>query len=314
MDPQALADAVAYGTARGGSGLIVRSGYQVASWGSQTQLYDLKSTTKSIGSVLLGLAIKDGKVQLDTKVRPLLPEIDVTPTDSSTRSWLPLITVRHLATHTAGFEKTGGFGRLLFQPGTKWSYSDGGPNWLADLLTVLYASDLKTVLQKRVLGDLGVATSMLSWRKNIYRPTTLRGFLRREFGSGISASVDAMARIGLLVARDGRWRTKQILPPGYAAQVGTTPAALRDLPLYDPSKYPGAPEDYGFLWWNNSAGILAGVPGDAFWGWGLGDSFILVVPSRDLVVVRAGPAWNDSWGKLTTIQPFFAKVTGAAAG
>ena len=39
----------------------------------------------------------------------------------------------HLATQTAGFEKPGGYTKLIFEPGTKWFYSDGGPNWLAEL-------------------------------------------------------------------------------------------------------------------------------------------------------------------------------------
>jgi CubicO group peptidase (beta-lactamase class C family) len=314
FDPAVLTDAVAYGAARGGSGLIVRSGYRVASWGSQAQLHALKSSTKSIGSVLLGLALKEGRVRLDTVLQPLLPELGNPPAENVATGWLPQITIRHLATHTAGFEKTGGYGRLLFQPGTRWSYSDGGTNWIADLLTVTFASDLKTVLQKRVLNDLGVTTSMLTWRKNNYREIKLRGFLRREFGSGMSASVDAMARIGLLMLRDGKWRAKQILPPGFAAQVATMPAAVRGLPLHDPAKYPGAPDDYGLLWWHNGTGVLQGVPRDAFWSWGLGTSFILVVPSLDLVVTRAGTDWDSSWGKLTTIQPFFAKVTQAVVG
>lgn len=313
MDPGRLAAAVAHGAARGGSGLVVRGGYAVAGWGSQTQRYDLKSSTKSIGSLLLGLAIADRKVTLDTPVQPLLPEFGNPPAANVATGWLPLITIRHLASHTAGFEKTGGYGRLLFQPGTRWSYSDGGPNWIADLLTVAYASDLKTVLQKRVLKDLGITGMMLTWRKNQYREASLRGFVRREFGSGISASVDAMARLGLLVARDGQWRTKRILPAGFAAELGTVPAATLALPLYDPKRYPGATQGYGYLWWSNSEGLLAGVPRDAFWSWGLGDSFILVVPSQDLVVARAGPSWGENWGELQAIQPFFALVTGAVA-
>src|SRR4051812_31890154 len=47
-----------------GSGMIVRHGKMVLSWGDQAALYDLKSSSKSIGVTVLGLALKDGKVKL----------------------------------------------------------------------------------------------------------------------------------------------------------------------------------------------------------------------------------------------------------
>ena len=50
----------------------------------------------------------------------------------------------------------------------------------------------------------------------------------------------------------------------------------------------GASSHYGLLWWNNNDGKIDGVPRDAFWSWGLKESFIIVIPSLDLVAVRAG--------------------------
>ena len=47
-------------------------------------------------------------------------------------------------------------------------------------------------------------------------------FARREFGSGISANVDAMARVGLLYLRGGLWHGRRLLPSGFVAQAGTT--------------------------------------------------------------------------------------------
>ena len=45
-------------------------------------------------------------------------------------------------------------------------------------------------------GDLGFSRDDLFWRDNWYRPKTLNGIARREFGSGIIANVNAMARVG----------------------------------------------------------------------------------------------------------------------
>jgi CubicO group peptidase (beta-lactamase class C family) len=168
------------------------------SWGSQDTLYDLKSTTKSIGVTALGLAAKDGLMGLPDKAQQHLSTVGIPPDSNKNTGWLDDITILHLATQTAGFEKTGGFGKLLFKPGTKWFYSDGGPNWLADSLTVTYSKDLRTLLFQRVFSPLGITSSDLTWRSNNYRPDTINGVKRREFGSGIKADVDAMARIGYL--------------------------------------------------------------------------------------------------------------------
>ena len=54
----------------------------------------------------------------------------------------------------------------------------------------------------------------VAWRSNRYRSTTLDGVPRREFGSGISASVMQMAEIGQLALRGGSG-----IPASYLAQM-----------------------------------------------------------------------------------------------
>src|SRR5687768_12894324 len=61
LDANKLAAARDYAFTGEGSGLIVRGGYAAMRWGDQTQRYDLKSTTKSLGATLLGIALLDGK-------------------------------------------------------------------------------------------------------------------------------------------------------------------------------------------------------------------------------------------------------------
>ena len=59
LDRAKLEQARDYATTTGGSGLIIHRGRAVYSWGDQAQTYDLKSTSKSIGVTLLGVALKD---------------------------------------------------------------------------------------------------------------------------------------------------------------------------------------------------------------------------------------------------------------
>ena len=101
-------------------------------WGDPAQRYDLKSTSKSIGGTLLGIALKERKVQLDDLAAKYHPTFGVPPETNSQTGWLDEITLRMLANQTAGFEKPGGYQPLLFAPGTKWHYSDAGQRMTND--------------------------------------------------------------------------------------------------------------------------------------------------------------------------------------
>lgn len=309
MDRRALASGVDYAATRGGAGMVVRSGRQVATWGDPTAMYDIKSATKSFGSILLGLAVRDGRLAVEQPVQPVLPELGVPPVGGAGAAWLGEIRVLDLAAHTAGFAKTGGYSDLLFRPRTAWSYSDGGANWLADLLTVSFTQDLQLVLRSRVLDPLGVPGTAVKWTQNRYREPQLRGITRRTLSSGILTNVDAMARIGLMMARGGVWKQRAILPASYVATATTTLPAIMSLKPTNAATYPNAPEHYGLSWWTNGDGVLAGVPTDAFWAWGLGDMLILAVPSLDLVVARAGTAFGAGpFGDIGSLQPFLGPI------
>jgi CubicO group peptidase (beta-lactamase class C family) len=276
-----------------GSGCVVRGGKIVFNWGDIDKHYELKSTTKSIGVTALGLAIKDGRVGLREQANKYYSSLGIPPDANNVAGWLDKISLLNLATHTAGFDKKGGYGPLLFEPATAWAYSDGGPNWLADCLTVIYGQDLKDLMFDRVFTPLGIRPSDLTWRDHAYREKTVNGVKRREFASGIRANVKAMVRIGLLYLKGGKWDGRQILPESFVDSVRTPVAEFADLPVGNDRKsiFQNAPKHYGLLWWNNADGALHAVPRDAYWSWGLYDSLMVVIPSLDIVVARAGPAF-----------------------
>ncbi len=313
LDAAKLAQARDYALTGGGSGYITRHGRLVMAWGDPRQRYDLKSTTKSFGSIALGLALKDGKLRLADKARAHHPTLGVPPERNAKTGWLDDITILHLATQTAGFEKPGGYTPLLFKPGTQWDYSDSGPNWLAECITLAYHRDVDELMFERVFTPLGIRRHDLVWRKNSYRPATIDGITRREFGAGISADVDAMARIGYLMLRHGQWRGREILPTSYVDLAHRPVAGVKDLPVRNPQTYGQAARHYGLLWWNNADGTLAGVPTDAYWSWGLYDSFIVVMPSLDIVVSRAGKSWKrtPNANHYDVLKPFLTPIAAA---
>ena len=309
MNEALLDQAVSYAR---GSGYIIRSGRVVKAWGSATTLYDLRSATKAVGSIATALAIGDGRLSLSDLADQRHPSFGVPPESNRSTGWLPQITLKQLATQTAGFDKDGGYTQLLYAPGSRWSYSDSGPNWLAEVTTLAFGQDLRTVLFNRVFSRIGIPTSQLTWRANLYRSDTINGIKNREYGSGIKATINAMARIGYLYLRNGRWNSQQLVPADYIAQARIPQNELIGLPEYNPSIAYNASDHYGLFWWTNGDGTLANVPTDAYWAWGLYESMIVVIPSLDIVVVRAGTAseaWQSTWKpNYSLMRPFLEPI------
>ena len=318
MDAALLLQAQQYALSAGGSGMIVRDGRVVIHWGDQAKQYDIKSATKSIGAAALGIAIKDGKIDLKAPARRYHASLGVPPENNGQTGWLDEITILHLATQTAGFEKPGGYEPLLFRPGTHWHYSDGGPNWLAECITLQYKQDLQELMFQRVFRPLGIQHDDLRWRSNQYRPHEIEGIPRREFGAGVHANVDALARIGYLHLHEGRWQDQEILPASFVRMASRPLPAVAALPEWDTTGSHGnASDHYGLLWWNNGDGALQNVPRDAYWAWGLYDSLILVIPSLDLVVARGGergkswPRDKEGGDHYRVLEPFFGPIVAA---
>ncbi|MHC4702511.1 MAG: serine hydrolase domain-containing protein, partial [Planctomycetota bacterium] len=314
MDAALLQKARDYALTGGGSGCVTRGGKFIMQWGDQERRYDLKSTTKSIGVTALALALKDGKIKsLRDGARKYHPGFGVPPESNAQTGWLDKTTLFHLATQTAGFDKKGGYTKLMFAPGAKWAYSDGGPNWLAECVTLVYGRDLQELMFDRVFGPIGIKRSDLTWRSNAYRDKEIEGVKRREFGSGIHANVEAMARIGYLYLRGGRWHDEQIIPASFVEMASKTPKAVGGLPVVRSETYFNASDHYGLLWWNNADGTMANVPRDAYWSWGLYESLIVVIPSLDIVASRAGKSLNKEWNSdYKAIEPFIQPIAMAA--
>ncbi len=341
MNQARLDEAAAYALTGGGAGMIIRRGRLVHSWGNIDERFDLKSTTKSMGGIALGLAIDDGLIALADVAKTKLGSVGAAA-PTSNPAWLDQITVLQLATHTAGFLKEDNYNvgtgittyaALQFAPGSTWFYSDAGLNWLSEVLTQVFAQDLAQVLNVDVWTPLGLNSAAggtggvapsnidVQWRDNRFRPnpTPGSGIEKRELAAGMFANVNAMARVGLLFLRKGVWGDQRILSESFVTTVQTPPASIATAANSDPANFPGATTNYGVLWWTNEEGLLPNVPRDAFWAWGLGDSLIIVVPSLDIVAVRAGPqasvgsqgrVWNDDdWnGDYSVLAPFINPI------
>jgi CubicO group peptidase (beta-lactamase class C family) len=287
----------------GGSGCVIRHGYLVREWGDAKKLADIKSATKgAVGTTLLGLAVDAGLVELDDRAAKHYPKIGIAvPGDAG--DWRAEITVRHLATMTAGFDD-GRPPKLVYRPGTGGIYSNDGANMLAELLTLRFHEDLAAVLKRKVMDPIGVPPSEWAWRENAYRAKAIDGLKTREFASGITITHRALARIGYLYLRGGEWNGRRILSREFL-RLATQPT---ELPSFVPY--------YAFYWGSNGRGTYTDMPRDAYWALGLGDSIVVVCPSLDIVAVRLGTGSTRSqlpgrdkpedWGKR--VDGFFRLV------
>ena len=152
VDQAQLERALALGQGKGAGSIDVYvDGSLAGSSGPRTKRYDLKSTTKSFGALLLCLALKDGKVALSDPGAKYVADFGQ-PSTAAARG----VTLGQLASHTAGFDKPGGFVPILYKPGSAFAYSDGGANWLADVLTSAYHRDLAALFRDRIGSRFGI--------------------------------------------------------------------------------------------------------------------------------------------------------------
>jgi hypothetical protein len=168
---------------------------------------------------------------------------------------------------------------VMEAPGTAARYSNPGMAMLAYCVTASLQgtpqTDLRSLLSHRLMGPLGVPDT--EWSCGYGTATSLAGMALVSNWGGGSYSPNAAARVGRLMLRKGDWDGRQLISPA-VVEAATTHA--------------GMPNNAGLGWWVNrragGARHWPAAPGDAFWGAGAGQQFLMVVPSLNLIVVRSG--------------------------
>ena len=296
--------------AGGGSGCVIRGGYLVAEWGDPKKRADIKSCTKgSLGATALGLALDRNLLDWDDQANQYYPALGTGIKANTETDWLNEVTIRQLATMTAGFDD-GRPPKLVYRPGTSGIYSNDTSNMLAELLTLRFNEDLYAFMKREIMDPIGAPASDWRWRKNSYRKDTVQGIKSREFASGLTITHRALARIGYLYLRQGRWNGQQLIKPETIQK------------LIEPTALPAPWDYYAVYWGSNQHGSFPEIPNDTYWAMGLGDSILIVCPSLDIVCVRLGTgsrrsmlpgspndkAW-DEWG--VRVAKYFKMVVEA---
>jgi CubicO group peptidase (beta-lactamase class C family) len=170
---------------------------------------------------------------------------------------------------------------LAAKPGTVWHYSSGTTNLIARGLRLAMADDEAywRFPYARLFQPIGMHSAVLE--------TDPAGTF---VGSSLAyATARDWARFGLLYLQDGRWGDRRLLPEGWVEHA-TRPT-------------PGSDQKYGAHWGLNRGGRYPDIPRDAFYAKGFGGQLVLVVPSRNVVIVRLGQTPGDGFDVNTFTGP-----------
>ena len=248
------------------------------------------SMTKSVSSLLIGLLVKDGV--LDIYQPAAVAEWQQTESDPRRAITLDQLlrmssslefnetydVLSDVSEMLANQSDTGGFAAskpLIAEPGDVWAYSSGTTNIVSSVIRQTLGGDLQDYYdftRDRLFNPLGIRSAVLEVDAS-------GTFIGSSYGY---ASARDWARLGQFCLQNGNWLGEQLLPVNWITY-STTPTPNN----------PG--NDYGAQFWLNAEPTEGQrqrswplLPTDAFFFSGYQGQFVAVVPSRDLVVVRLG--------------------------
>ncbi len=253
--------------------------------------HDLRSISKSVTSLLVGIALSEGKFPaLDSSVFDAFPDYADLRTPEKAR-----ITFRDLLTMSPGLAwredlpwqdpnnneaamvmAADPFRYILAQPlahppGTVYAYSGGGTSLLGETLVRSTGRSLRDYARDKLF--LPIDAPDFEWLD-----AGASGRLG-AFGSLRLRPRDA-AKLGRLLLTDGQWNGKQVIPAGWAVE--SIKPRINGEGLFF----------YGYQWW---LGRSFHNGGELTWaaGVGLGGQRLYVVPALDLVVMIAAGHYRD---------------------
>ena len=248
------------------------------------------SMTKSITNLLLGVLVQEGRLRL-AQAAPVPHWYEETGDPRSQ------ITVDQLLRMSSGLEFNEEYAiysdvtrmlsvepsaadfaaskPLIAEPGSLWSYASGTSNILAGIIRQTvggYMQEYYDFTQRHLFLPLGIRTAVLETDNN----GTYIG------SSYMYASAHDWARLGEFCLRDGVWMDNRLLPEGWM-EYSTTPTPNNPL------------NNYGAHFWLNAdpegtsqTRTWPGLPADAYSMNGFQGQRVIIIPSKELVVVRLG--------------------------
>jgi len=257
--------------------------------------HDLRSTTKSIRSILLGIAIDRGFIEnvndpISKYLKSPIPEKNLDERKEN-------ITIKHLLTMSSGLDcndwdkkskgqedkvyKTKNWLQytlnlpMVNEPGTVSNYCSMGAVLIAEIISQASGMTIDKFAGQYLFDPLGI--NNVSWGHTSNKKII-------QSGKRLYMTSRDMAKIGQLILIKGKWNEKQIVSEKWIEE-STTPK----------TKITGI--DYGYLWWNIpfKANEKIFISKTAL---GNGGQYIMILPELNMVAVFTGSAYNSDEDKL----------------
>ena len=270
--------------AKGGSGVVLHRGRRIAGWGRTADPEMAFSATKSVVSLVAGVAYDDGLLTPEQPVSEVLDLPQLRGRHNEQITWEHLLqqtsqwegSLWGKPTHADAQSYREGSEVHGTAPGHGWAYNDVRMNLLTLCLTALFGRTLEHVLREAVMRPLG-ASDTWSWHgyenshhvvNDLAVPVVSGG---AHWGGGLFISAEDLALIGQLYLDAGRWQGSQLISNDWVAR-SWSPCDVKP--------------EYGYLWWLNDGGApwpTAPRSGRCARGNG-GRHLLWIDPARDLVL------------------------------
>jgi CubicO group peptidase (beta-lactamase class C family) len=234
--------------------------------------HDFASVTKSVMTTLIGIAVDQGKLQLDQKVVSFFSDRTIANLDQRKKN----MTVRDLVSMRNGMESGCFKGdeptldamrttpdwiqaaldrKMAYDPGTHFCYDSPGMHLLSAILQTATGMTALEFAQQNLFEPLGI--------HNLVWVADPQGYTR-GWGELHIEPTDA-AKLGYLWLHNGNWDGRQIISASWVSES-----------VQAHSRMVGNEYGYGYGWWVS--------PVD-FYAMGRGGQYIRVMPSQNMVAV-----------------------------
>lgn len=235
--------------------------------------FNIKSASKSIIGLLVGIAIDEGYItSVDEPIRTYFPDYFEKNPDSLKES----ITIRNLLSMQAGLGSTssGNYGAWVISDnwveyaldqdfvseiGGRMVYSTGTSHLLSVIITRATGMNTRRFADEYLFDPLNIQIG--GWDRDP------QGYYMG--GNNVAMKPVDMLKIGQLLLNDGIYNGQRIISKSWISDSFGT---------YTYSNY--NPYGYGYQWWNKDVGGYR-----TFFAWGHGGQYIFMIPELDAVVV-----------------------------
>jgi CubicO group peptidase (beta-lactamase class C family) len=269
--------------------MVVRHGHAIAEgwWApyAASLKHSLYSLSKSFTSTAVGLAVSEGRMNIDAPVISFFP--DDVPKEVSYN--LAAMKVRHLLTMSTGHDKdtiqpmrhsSDTWVKTFFslpvahEPGTFFLYNTGATYIVSAIVQKVTGQTLLQYLRPRIFDPLGIEGE--DWETDPLGINT--------GGYGLRLKTEDLAKFGQLYLQKGIWNGKQVLSPEWIEEATRIQIASNSSKPSRPKEKDDWAQGYGYQFWKCRPG---GYRGDGAFG-----QFCMVMPDYDAVIAITSESFS----------------------